>query len=203
MILLLANHLPLMQKSVFLDMYSFFAFVRRGAVLLLLSVLLFNSAGFVGAFYFAKAKIKKEIKMKLKGEFPKDQLKLITIDSRKGEDKLLRWIEPHEFMLNGRMYDIIKTDTMPGGVLHYLCIDDEDETLLFANMDELIKQEFQRDRNKRGNAVKNLEKMQMEYFLSALKTIYPAEHTEDYGAVRLVLPANYIYSPLTPPPRYS
>lgn len=184
-------------------MFSFFAFVKRGAALLLLSVLLFNSAGYVGAFYYAKAKIKKEIKMKLKGEFPKDQLKLIVIDTRKGEDKLLKWIEPHEFMLQGRMYDIIKTDSLPGGVLQYLCIDDEDETRLFANMDELIKREFQGNKNKRGNAVKNLEKMQMDYFLSALKNNYPGERSEEYCADRLTFPANFIYSPLTPPPRVS
>lgn len=182
-------------------MSSFYAFVRRGALLLLLFVLFFNSAGYVGAFYYAKHKIKKEIKMKLKGEYPKDRLKLIVIDPRKGEDKLLRWIEPHEFVLEGRMYDIIKTDTLTGGALRYLCIDDEDETKLFANMDELIKREFQGDRNKRGNAVKNLEKMQMEYFLSALKKIYPAEESREYGMAPAPGAHEAIIAPLTPPPR--
>lgn len=184
-------------------MFSFFALLRRVSAFLLLAVLLFNSAGYVGAFYYAKAKIKKEIKMKLKGEFPKDQLKLIVIDTRKGEDKQLRWIEPHEFMLKGRMYDIIKTDTMPGGVIHYLCIDDEDETRLFANMDELIKREFQGNKNKRGNAVKNLEKLQMEYFLSAFKNIYPTEQSREFGEAILLRTPDAACNPLTPPPRKS
>ncbi len=138
--------------------------------------------------------------MKLKGEFPKDRLKLILIDPAKGEDAALDWKDDNEFRLHGRMYDIISTKIHENGTIEYLCIDDEDETRLFANMDNLIKREFQGDRNKNSSAIKIFDKVQQEYVLGGETLRTALLGLTDYPLLTQIYPYTGNFEPSTPPP---
>lgn len=138
--------------------------------------------------------------MKLKGEFPKDQLKLITIDPTKGEDRQLDWKDDNEFRFMGRMYDIISSKEKDNGVIEYLCIDDEDETRLFANMDMLIKREFQGDRNKNSNAIKVFDKLQQEYVLTGELPGKTNQGSIEFPRLLQNIPIVPPAEPFTPPP---
>lgn len=138
--------------------------------------------------------------MKLKGEFPKEGLKHILIDPAKGEDAALDWKDDNEFRLHGRMYDIISTKIHANGTIEYLCIDDEDETRLFANMDNLIKREFQGDRNKNSSAIKIFDKVQQEYVLGGEAARTALLAITEYPRLMQIAPHSNNFEPSTPPP---
>lgn len=90
---------------------------------------------FVGFFTFVEIEhyfIRKEIKKAIKQSVPENQL--IDFHFTVKESKKLRWLKPHEFELNGRLYDVVRKSKR-NGIWHFHCIDDIQETVLFKKLD--------------------------------------------------------------------
>lgn len=103
---------------------------------LLLSVFLFNTIGYIITFKVVQLQIKREVKRELKSKIKSSDLYAIRLSSTEYES--LQWIEKErEFVLNGKMYDIVKTE-YKNGVIILSCIDDKQEKKLFANLEDHI-----------------------------------------------------------------
>jgi hypothetical protein len=93
---------------------------------------------FVGFFTFVEIEhflIRKQIKKAIKLSVPENQL--IDFHFTLKESKKLKWLKPHEFELNGRLYDVVRK-TKSRGIWYFHCIDDIQETKLFKKLNSAV-----------------------------------------------------------------
>jgi hypothetical protein len=93
---------------------------------------------FVGFFTFVEIEhflIRKQIKKAIKLSVPENQL--IDFHFTLKESKKLKWLKPHEFELNGRLYDVVRK-TKSRGIWYFHCIDDIQETKLFKKLNTAV-----------------------------------------------------------------
>lgn len=83
--------------------------------------------------------IKKEIKRKIKKGVPEEELTLVVVSDRNRPE--LEWIEPHEFRFKGKMFDVVRVEER-GDEQWYYCIRDDEETQLFAHLDDLVERQM-------------------------------------------------------------
>jgi hypothetical protein len=170
------------------------------SILLLLLVLL-QSAGYQLIFKIQQHEIRQEIKQQIKAGVPEAELVLLKIP-RKLEEKInpvFQRIHEREFRYCGSMYDIVRQETR-GDTTWYYCVSDEKETLLFANLDEMARKEMNQNPQRREQNEK-LQRLLDSWFFS---------HREDtpfiHSAEEVELPScslrlkTWIGTPLTPPP---
>lgn len=168
-------------------------FVRNGAVfiplnnlkdikktfsILLLTAFLFNLFGYFPLFKMAQHKIQKQIKTLLKKGVPKNELYVISVALNKVNE--LDWKkEGKEFRHKGAMYDIVKQETK-GGFVFYYCVNDKQETQLFAHLEELVNQQINNDKSPAGKTAKNILKLLSSFnYISSNKITFEQENSEN------------------------
>lgn len=115
--------------------------MRKFIAFLFISFLIWNYAGFYGYFHLESLNLRKELKTKLKLSYPKEDLRDFTFS--KNEIANLTWTKRNEFVWRSNMYDVVYSDTSEkGDSIHYQCISDVQETLLFARLDCLISNDL-------------------------------------------------------------
>ncbi|MFM7006311.1 MAG: hypothetical protein ACKOWX_03565 [Flavobacteriales bacterium] len=105
--------------------------MRKFLIFGFLSILGYQLIGFFTFVEIEHYFIRKEIKIALKQAVPDNQLLVFHFTEK--ESKQLNWVKPHEFRLNGRFYDVVHK-TKRNGVWYFKCIDDIQETVLFAKL---------------------------------------------------------------------
>jgi hypothetical protein len=93
---------------------------------------------FVGFFTFVEIEhflIRKQIKKAIKLSVPENQL--IDFHFTVKESNKLKWLKPHEFEFNGRLYDVVHK-TKSRGIWYFHCIDDIQETKLFKKLNSAV-----------------------------------------------------------------
>ncbi|GEM_PF-2687348 len=140
--------------------------VSKFLVLLIIPIILFNSAGYVLLFSISQRIIKKEIKHLLKSSLPETEVELLKI---KIGDPNYREFEKNEFFYFGRLYDIIKME-VSDGYMYIKCINDKKEEQLFKNLDELISNSFQNE-GSRGYVINKILSFLL-FFEEIAKTIF-------------------------------
>jgi hypothetical protein len=123
--------------------------LKRIYAIFFLLIFSFQMAGFYVFFKVRQNQIRKEIKRALKKTVPRDELVIITVSPENTHE--LRWEKSHEFELKGRMYDVLLTEYKADGSIAYHCIDDKQETVLFAQLDEHVKRTMDSESGKKGN----------------------------------------------------
>jgi hypothetical protein len=108
--------------------------MRKHLAALFLLLVIWQLIGVSSWFELSRRTIRKEIKTKIKGGVPDEEL--IQFSFTLSEFKKLTWIKPHEFRLNGRLFDVVHRITHSNGSLTLKCIDDMQEKLLFAKLGE-------------------------------------------------------------------
>jgi hypothetical protein len=133
--------------------------VKKVAVLATLCILLFNTMGYFIVFKSMQLAVKHDIKRRIKENVPAAELTVIRIsDSDKAMQGRIHWIEGKEFRLDGRMYDVVRSERR-GDTTIYYCINDVQEETLFANLDKQVKEQNQNNpqsSQKRTNLLKIL-----------------------------------------------
>ena len=123
--------------------------MKKGASLLLLGIFLFNVGGYFIAFRSFQYHIKKEIKAEIKKNVNPGELTIIVIEIN--HINKIDWLEKEkEMYYNGKLYDIVK-HTQNDTSITYYCIDDKQEEVLFANLEEHINTHIA------NNPIKNQE----------------------------------------------
>lgn len=85
-------------------------------------------------------RIREQMEHTLSKSLPDNQLTLITISNDQLND--LHWTrQGKEFEYRGRRYDVARS-VLSKDVTKYYCIEDSKETLLFANLDALVRKEM-------------------------------------------------------------
>lgn len=172
--------------------------MKKALSIFLLTVFLFDLFGYLPLFKVAQYKIRKEIKALLKESVPENELCIITIPVKEIKD--IDWKrEGKEFKHNGAMYDIVRSETEKD-LIHYYCVNDQQETKLFVHLEETVNQQMNNDKSPVGRTAKNLLKLfkyiNRESFVLALDNKSLQNTVFDYL---------FFYSPVfieipTPPP---
>ncbi|MES2837354.1 MAG: hypothetical protein V4667_07515 [Bacteroidota bacterium] len=137
---------------------------------LLLLAFVFNIVGYDVVFRVTQFQIKKEVKRKLKAGVDKQKLHTIVVPKSwlSQNNKDFKTIHEREFEYKGVMYDVV-TKTEKDDLIYFKCISDKEETKLFAQLDEHIKNHvsaFPQTKNKNQKLYKKIAK---DYFPPSVK----------------------------------
>ncbi len=99
-------------------------------------IFLFNMAGYFIVFKSVQYQIKKEIKAEIKKKINPNELTTIVIDKK--QVNKIDWLEEgKEMHYKGKLYDVVRRTENAISITYY-CINDDQEKLLFANLEEHI-----------------------------------------------------------------
>ncbi len=169
--------------------------VKQVAALFLLFLFLFQLGGWIMPFYIHQQGIRHSIKQRIKKGVPEGEL----IYFEENDDFLaaIEWENDHEFRLDGAMYDVVKTETSSNKKV-FACINDRQEEQLFAQLDELVNNELNKEANvqrlKKNQRVWHFfnEEASEVHIASPIHPRYSMLKASNYQSPRQV--------PLSPPP---
>lgn len=122
--------------------------------------LCFNSVGYFVMNRYLREKVKREIKQEIKSGVPAGRL--TTIIYTAGNSGEFKWKDEKEFSYRGNMYDIVSQECLPNGLTLFHCINDEQETVLFRNLNQLVNNSLN------GNAKNTSAFLLLSTFLTGL-----------------------------------
>lgn len=170
--------------------------MRQFVAIILFIFVLLQTAGYLFVFKLQQHEIRQEIKRQIKAGVPEDELVLFKL----ANTAHLSWIiHEREFRSDGVMYDVVRKES-DGDTTRYYCLSDEQETQLFAQLDEAVA----RDMNQNPARQQKLERL-----MQAFGTLYFSDF-QDFpfhdSVEEIKFPAagfglrTWIASPPTPPP---
>lgn len=169
--------------------------------ILLNFVILFNSAGYLVLYYQLKSHFKSDAKKQIESFIPLDKLTHITIPAdvfENGNDDFY-FVEPHEFIYFGKMYDICEY-SYSGDKVSIFALRDDKENML----EELFAQFFSRTLNDEHSGVSSLINMIIkdaglpsEFIVQTVCNTFLCCDIVNYTLLK-----NFFDVP-TPPPKYS
>jgi hypothetical protein len=170
------------------------------AIALFLSML-FQAAGHFFVFKILQHETRRQIKQQIKAGVPKAELVLLEIpkDLEEKNNAVFQRIHERELRYNGCMYDIVRQENH-GDTTWYSCLSDEKETQLFANLDELVKQDMAGNPQHRRQADELLRLLSVLYFnqkTEAFLIFLNAQKATPFFPFSL---KTWDFSPATPPP---
>ena len=140
------------------------------------------------------------MKLKIKAGVPDDELKIIIFNQSNARE--FTWIHSREFRYKGTMYDIVNEtkDNSGSRVLH--CVTDHQETVLFANLSKLVKQ------NTEGHSShKTAQKLLNQFYgglfpppaMLSVAMLYPFENEVNSATIRNI--SEPFLRSISPPPK--
>jgi hypothetical protein len=172
--------------------------MRRALSIALLFVMLFQTAGYFFVFKTQQHKIRREIKQQIKAGVPEAELVLFKILEGKPNPAFQR-VEEHEFRHDGKMYDIVRQESH-GDTTWYFCLADEKETRLFANLDELVKQDMAGNPQHRKQVDELLRLLGVLYFSHKIADFFVCSNSQRAATFFCFSLKTWDFSPATPPP---
>jgi hypothetical protein len=156
--------------------------VKRLFSFLFLIVFIWQLAGFFIYFEIERYHVRKDIKRAIKYSLPQNEFKQFNFTN--AEFKELTWINDHEFKMNGRLYDVVKKNKSNVG-FSVSCIDDIQETVLFAQLDEATV----------SNLNNQPEKAPIKSFVKLMKLAFIEPHCSSIGNgyIEIVEQSNHFF----------
>ena len=109
----------------------------------MLLVFIFDMTGYLMVFKFHQSHIRKQIKQQIKNGISEDELQLFSISHK--EYNQLEWVrEDIEFRIGANMFDIVRNERTADSV-YLQCVNDKEEELLFAQLDEMIRKKMEQE----------------------------------------------------------
>ncbi len=143
--------------------------LKKLSLIVLISLLAYSQVGFYLVMRHIQSAQKDVIKEKILKQLKEEELQVISLT----DNKEIFWEEKgEEFLLEGEMYDVVKTKTINGKVILY-CINDKKEKALVDNYNLVTKQNSSPDK-KGKNTVDNTFNL----------FIYQVEENDDLVAIR-------------------
>lgn len=113
-------------------------------------------AGIFVVFKIEQTQVRKEIKHQIKSGLRENDLHLFVYSKKEFEQ--FDWVRKDlEFELNNEMFDIVRSENKDDTVLLY-CVNDKEETLLFAQLDEMIRKKMEQESSSSQNSSRKLVK---------------------------------------------
>jgi hypothetical protein len=167
--------------------------MKKTLSILLLIVFTYSFMGTWLNFAIEQYRIKEEIKEKIISRLPENELTLIKITSQDKEK--IRWTdEGKEFNYAGSMFDIVKVKVKKN-ITYYYCFNDAKETDLFANLDQLVKDQKDNSKSKQ-NEKKEITYFTPEILLTQQLTARPVHYFCFSTGYK-----SFVRDVLSPPPR--
>ncbi len=185
-------------------MYIWFILMKKIIQIITFTFVLAASVFFIAGqsldyfvFKYRQSVIRKEIKKEIKNGVAETDLTTLTVTQMLNGK--LEWIKPgKEFRLNGNMYDIVRSDFENGNFV-YKCINDTQETELFAELDSLVEKRMNGDEDDfQKNLVKDFIKF---HFNSKSDFLFPST-IDNYFSLHSSF-FHFSFSIPSPPPRVS
>jgi hypothetical protein len=110
--------------------------MKKAGSIFLLSIFLFNTMGYFIAFKISQVEIKQEIRKDIENGTTSNSVSEIVIGN--SELASVNWVEDDEFEYNNERYDLVKKSE-GGTSTTFYCIKDSEESTLFSNMYEHVK----------------------------------------------------------------
>ncbi|MDQ3047741.1 MAG: hypothetical protein M3R27_09355 [Bacteroidota bacterium] len=152
--------------------------MKKAAVILLLGIFLFNLGGYFVAFKALEFQAKKEIKAQIKNGIPENEMIRIVINSSNSSE--LDWIKSDkEFRYKGEMYDIVRIEIKNSGT-EYFCIQDKQEKILFANLEDHIRQHISDNKPLKNKTAKELKDHVLKVYSSEIKIALPLPGVSEF-----------------------
>lgn len=167
----------------------------------ILLVLTLNITGVFFVFKIQQYKVRKEIKHLIKAGIPENELHEFHLSNKDYEQ--LNWVRPDiEFQKGNEMFDIVRAETKGDSILLH-CVNDKEEAVLFAQLDELIQKKMEKESKAPNSPINKVFKI--------LKLVYVTSNFKDSLAFLVVKELHhfsdlkYLYSSpylevLSPPP---
>lgn len=128
--------------------------MKKTLAILTLILFAFNAGGYLFVFKIKQYQIKKEIKQQIKAGISDENLTVIKLTSETRTQ--MEWKDKHEFIYKGQMYDVVReAKDIQGNTLLY-CITDTQETLLFAELNNLANKKQSENQEKACKHLFNL-----------------------------------------------
>lgn len=176
--------------------------MKKVISIFLFGIFLFNMAGYFIAFKSFQYQIKKEIKAEIKRIVNPDELTAIVINKK--QINKIDWLEKgKEMYYNGKLYDVIK-HTEDAASITYYCINDKQEELLFANLEEHIATHIAANKPIKNQASKKLaDKVAKLYFLNEQLTKFNiiSFNLTQFSSTNLIYRSTLIETD-SPPPEF-
>jgi hypothetical protein len=154
-------------------MSNYFKYIRNPFSIFLAILIMCGSFSHIIYFKVQQYSIKQEIKQKLKKGVPKNELFTFTFSEDEIEaNKEIEFIEEHEFRYKGKMYDIVYQQRQNGKII-YQCVSDEQETTLFAQLEQLVEEQSKKNQEKNQQLFKLLNFQFIVSNISISKLIFP------------------------------
>ncbi len=110
--------------------------LKKTAIVFLLFIFLFNTVGYYISFKVMECEIKTKSECDIEQGITIDALTKVVIN--KNNTRNIEWMDDgKEMRYNGEFYDIVKSTTASKDITYY-CINDEEEDVLFAALDDYI-----------------------------------------------------------------
>ena len=142
---------------------------KKIVAILLLIFFVYNYVGFFSLFLYNQYKVREEVKHKIKQQVPVKELVLLKIPLKTANSHFNK-LHKTEFLYQGKMYDIVKSNVKNDTVFYY-CINDTKEEELFKNLDKQIEDYINNNRTKNHNKVK-IKKTINNYLLSRINYLF-------------------------------
>lgn len=165
--------------------------------ILLLITVVFQLVGFVPVFKSMQYNVRKEIKRKIKQGVNESELHMFDLNTI-SKSKEFKWQKiGKEFHYQGTMYDIVRTENGKA-----YCINDHQEHILFANLENILKEYFSKS-NEKKNGMTQLANIFFAEYLPPIQCTftpnYPTQTKTVFYLKNEYIIASYHASLLRPP----
>ncbi|MFA7274584.1 MAG: hypothetical protein WC044_11995 [Crocinitomicaceae bacterium] len=134
---------------------------KKSFVGLLIGALLILSVGIFPVFKIKQQAIRKDIKRRIKNSIPDEELHILTFRSPATD---VEWVkEGKEFILGDRMYDVVRAE-VKGDSTVFHCINDTEEAVLFAQLDDYVQKELQSNSHSSKKKTNSSKTVQIQLF---------------------------------------
>jgi hypothetical protein len=137
---------------------------KKSLSFLLFTILLLPTVGSCISFNVRQKAIKRDLKRKIKHGVPDSELISIVLTPEITRSKSFSWHNSHEFRINGKMYDIIKK-SIKGKQIVYKVVCDDEESVLFAQLEADLKDAFSHDPVQKSNSFRFYSFLKQMYFV--------------------------------------
>ena len=172
--------------------------MKKTLPIILLSIFLFNVAGYYFAFKIEQIQIKEEMESEIKSGLNTADLTKITFS--KTDLASIEWIEDNkEMRYNNALYDVVKSDET-STTLSFYCINDSKEQSLIADLENHINTHVIANNKTEKNSKKSTDNITKLYFstkqnLGNVSTTF----SHDYIPYHLIFNSTFLEINAPPP----
>ncbi len=177
--------------------------MKKCVSILVLALMLYNIMGYYLAYLAMVQQTKEEMRETLADNDETQDLIVVKLPYVNGkiEQKDFELIDEDEFRLDGKMYDIARTEIRDNSIYFYCLNDKKEDAINFA-----LAKQIQNDTNdnssaeKRSNSIaKNLAKLYLP--TAGLRGSFSSSENESTYAICTFQTLNAIYDVASPPPK--